>query len=82
MKPKNKTPQQLLEALRQQQIINITYQNQQGKETRRQLRVLNLGHQYFTGYCYLREEIRTFKTNRIIQLTITSKRSNNTNFHF
>ena len=67
--PKNPITQKLLHALCHQQIINITYQNQKGKETNRDVSILSLGHQYFTGYCYLHNDFRTFKVSRIIKLS-------------
>jgi hypothetical protein len=70
--PNNTTTQLLLQSLRDRKIIELTYINQKGDETQRQTAVLSLGHQYFTAYCYLRHEIRTFKTTRITHLKLTN----------
>ena len=78
MTPQNKITQQLLQALIQKQIVNITYQNQKGEETTRDIAVLSLGHQYLNGYCYHRNELRTFKNDRFIDITITNAHINNT----
>ncbi len=71
LSPENQTIQELLKALKQQRIVKIQYRNQKGEETSRNVAVLSLGHQYFCGYCYLRNELRTFKTNRITYVKLT-----------
>ena len=71
MNPTNKITQQLLQALIQQQIVKIIYQNQKGEETISDITVLCVGHQYINGYCHLRDELRTFKISRILNATPT-----------
>jgi hypothetical protein len=78
MTPQNKITQQLLQALKQKQIVNIRYQNQKGKETTHDIAVLSLGHQYLTGYCYERNDLRTFNNDRLVSITITNSHISNT----
>lgn len=78
MNPHDPTTQLLLEALQERRTVEATYHDSKGGSTTRQIAVLSLGHQYFTGYCYLRDELRTFKVTRLAQLAMTDKRFENT----
>jgi hypothetical protein len=71
MKPQNETTQLLLQALTIRRIVEVNYRDSNGETTNRQITVLSLGHQYFTGYCHLRNELRTFKITRATQLRLT-----------
>lgn len=68
----NQQIQQLLEALNKQFIVAISYQDSRGEISQRDVAVLSLGKQYFRGYCYLREEFRTFKITRVTELEVSS----------
>ncbi len=81
MNPVNETIRRLLQAITEKRIVEVTYQNSKGDETTRQIAALTLGHQYFTGYCYLRNELRTFKIKRLIQLKLTKMSIEDTAVH-
>jgi hypothetical protein len=68
MHPHDPTTQLLLQALRERRLVEATYHDSKGDTTTRQIAALSVGHQYFTGYCLLREELRTFKTSRVTNL--------------
>jgi hypothetical protein len=52
------------------QNLTIEYSDMNGKVTKRQIRIVSINGDYIRAYCFLRNEERTFKFSRIIQLTV------------
>jgi hypothetical protein len=69
-------PPTIAEALDSGGRVRMRYVNAAGQETNRIIRPLvvheNRGYQYLIAYCYLKEEQRTFRLDRIIEMTIES----------
>ncbi len=55
----------LLESTRMSKSIFIKYRNSRGQITERSVNVLKLGHGYIDAWDSRRNEMRTFKVNRI-----------------
>jgi len=66
------------EAIRKRLVVQISYQNGEGKPSERRVRPLvvwNLADGWmFSAWCELREDFRTFRSDRIAQLTVTDDR--------
>jgi predicted DNA-binding transcriptional regulator YafY len=62
----------LSSAVQQRQQVHLRYLSWQGEETERDFDpygiVFNVGYWYAAGYCHLRQELRTFRLDRIIAL--------------
>lgn len=65
-------------AMRQEKAVRIDYEDEQGRATSRTLWPVGLvfyeGKQTIAAWCLLREDFRTFRTDRIVNLTITEER--------
>jgi len=48
--------------------IEITYEDASGRITQRKLMLTNITDEYIEGWCYLRDDIRTFRIDRIKEL--------------
>lgn len=46
----------------------MLYMSEQGKITKRRIRIVCMKGDYFKAYCYLRKSNRLFKTNNILAL--------------
>ena len=61
-------------AVLQHQIVHISYRSFDGDESERDFNpygiVFNEGYWYVTGYCHLRQDLRTFRLDRIVMLEI------------
>ena len=66
------------EAIRQRQVLQIVYEDGEGNKSERRLRPLviwNLTDGWmFSAWCELRQDFRTFRSDRIANLTITGER--------
>lgn len=66
------------EAIRQRQILHIVYEDAEGFETERRVRPLviwNLTEGWmFSAWCELRQDFRTFRSDRIASLAMTGDR--------
>lgn len=60
----------LSSAVQQRQRVFIRYQSWSGEETEREFDpygiVFNVGYWYTAGYCHLRQDVRTFRMDRIV----------------
>lgn len=69
---KNNSLAQLSLAVRRQEGVLLCYKSWQGRETERQFDpygiVVNEGYWYVSGYCHLRQDLRTFRLDRIVSL--------------
>ena len=65
-------------AIREQYVVNIEYRDSEGRCSERRLRPLvvwNLTDGWmFSAWCELREDFRTFRSDRILSLSITNER--------
>jgi predicted DNA-binding transcriptional regulator YafY len=69
----------VLSAIKSQQTIQITYKGYRSTDvTEREVDPYDLtiadGVWYISGYCHLRKDIRSFRLNRIIELTIQTEK--------
>lgn len=59
-------------AVQQRQQVRLCYQSWRGEETEREFDpygiVVNEGYWYTSGYCHLRQDLRTFRLDRIVAL--------------
>ena len=66
------------EAIRQRQIIQIAYEDSEGTMTDRRVRPLVIwtltDGWMFSGWCELREDFRTFRSDRIEKVAMTGDR--------
>jgi predicted DNA-binding transcriptional regulator YafY len=73
--PKNDHVAELSSAVLQSQTILLSYRAWNGEETQRNFDpygiVLNDGFWYVSGYCHLRQDLRTFRLDRIVKLEST-----------
>lgn len=64
-------------AVQQAQQVWLQHQNRNGDETERHFDpyglVYRAGYWYTVGYCHLREALRTFRIDRILQVSLTSQ---------
>ncbi len=81
LQPKRGAPQNnrlLREAIRSQRVVEIVYKDGEGNSTRRRLRPLVIWDLpdgwMVSGWCELREGFRTFRWDRIAELTKTKDR--------
>ncbi len=67
----------LRDAIRRRRIVSIAYADAEGQPSDRQVRPLaiwNLAEGWmFSGWCELRQDFRTFRFDRITQLTVTAR---------
>ena len=60
-------------AIQQEQRVLLKHQNRKGVETERELDpyglVYRAGYWYLVGYCYLRQDLRTFRLDRLLQVS-------------
>ena len=67
-------PPTIAEALDSGGRVRMRYVNAAGQETSRTIQPLRVredrGHQYMIAYCYLKGEQRTFRLDRIIEMTV------------
>jgi predicted DNA-binding transcriptional regulator YafY len=67
-------------AVQQRQRLRLRYRSWQGEETEREFDpygiVVNEGYWYTSGYCHLRQDLRTFRVDRIAALSLSSRPSN------
>lgn len=67
-------PPALAEALESKGRVLMRYVDARGQETERVVRPLSIGEQqgylYLTAHCYWREELRTFRLDRIIEMAM------------
>ncbi|KAB7668131.1 WYL domain-containing protein [Plesiomonas shigelloides] len=56
-------------------MVAFSYKDSQGDTTYREVDVKKVGDEYITGYCHLRQQIRTFRTDRIISNEIILRES-------
>lgn len=74
MQPQNDFVTQLSVAVRQEQQVHMRYAAWNGDESERDFDpygiVFNEGYWYTSGYCHLRQDLRTFRIDRITALTI------------
>ena len=65
-------------AIREKYVVNIEYQDREGRCSDRRLRPLIVWHLMdgwmFSAWCELREDFRTFRSDRILSLSITNER--------
>lgn len=65
-------------AMRQEKAVTIDYEDEQGRATSRTLWPVGLvfyeGKQTIAAWCLLRQDFRTFRTDRIVNLVITDDR--------
>ncbi len=73
MKTKDKMTKKLIEALKKQSIVEITYTSAFGETTTRNIVVASIGEQYVGAYCFLREETRMFRIDRIKEISTVVK---------
>ena len=63
-------------AIRQRQVIEIAYKNNEGAKSQRRLQPLviwDLADGWmFSAWCQLRQDFRTFRSDRIVHLTVTA----------
>ncbi len=66
------------EAIRERRIVEIIYRNGDGKKSDRRVRPLVIwtltDGWMFSGWCELRQDFRTFRSDRIADLTVTGDR--------
>jgi predicted DNA-binding transcriptional regulator YafY len=64
-------------AVKQRQSVSMRYRSGGGEETERALDpygiVFNNGTWYASGYCHLREDVRTFRLDRIVQMELQER---------
>lgn len=69
---KNNSLAHLSLAVRRQEGVLLRYESWQGRKTERQFDpygiVVNEGYWYVSGYCHLRQDLRTFRLDRIVSL--------------
>ncbi len=67
----------LAEAIRRRHRIRVTYRAYSGDETRRELSphglVVHSGRWYLAAHDHLREDLRTFRVDRMLRLRVTSE---------
>jgi predicted DNA-binding transcriptional regulator YafY len=67
----------LAEAIRRRHRIRVTYRAFSGDETRRELSphglVVHSGRWYLAAYDHLRDDLRTFRVDRMLRLRVTSE---------
>jgi predicted DNA-binding transcriptional regulator YafY len=78
MNPHDATTQLLLQALTEDRVVEACYHDSKGDATTRQIAVFSVGQEYFSGYCFLRDELRTFKSSRLHSLSLTETRIQHT----
>jgi DNA polymerase-3 subunit epsilon len=65
-------PPSIAEALESRQTVHMRYVDARGAETERMVRPLHVseqhGYLYLTAHCLLKEELRTFRLDRIVEL--------------
>ncbi|MEQ8278856.1 MAG: YafY family protein [Deltaproteobacteria bacterium] len=66
------------EAIRTQRVLRIAYEDGAGAQTERRVRPLVIWSLtdgwMVSGWCELREDFRTFRSDRIVELTVTKER--------
>lgn len=64
-------------AVKQRQSVSLRYRSGTGEETERELDpygiVFNNGTWYASGYCHLRQDVRTFRLDRIVQVDLRER---------
>lgn len=64
-------------AVKQRQGVSLRYRSGTGEETERELDpygiVFNNGTWYASGYCHLRQDVRTFRLDRIVQVDLRER---------
>ncbi|WP_445506751.1 hypothetical protein [Niallia sp. 03190] len=60
----------LLFSMYNQAYIQMIYMSDKGTITHRMIKVLEIKEKYFTTYCYLRNEKRTFKKINILSVDL------------
>jgi predicted DNA-binding transcriptional regulator YafY len=72
---KGETVLVLADAIRRRRRLRVTYRAFSGDETRRELSphglVVHSGRWYLAGYDHLREDLRTFRVDRMLRLRVT-----------
>lgn len=65
-------------AMRQERAVQIDYEDEQGRSSTRMIWPVGLafyeGKQTIAAYCLLRQAFRSFRTDRIVELTISEER--------
>lgn len=59
---------QVAKCIKYNKDANMLYMSEQGKITKRRIRIVCMKGDYFKAYCYLRKSNRLFKTNNILAL--------------
>lgn len=60
--------QALLKICQRHELAEMIYMGADGALTKRRVRIIAVGLDSFTAYCYLRHEKRTFKTDRVLSI--------------
>lgn len=76
VEPSNEVVMRLSSAAREHQRTRLRYQAWDGSETEREFDpygiVFHEGYWYTSGYCHLRQDLRTFRLDRVIDVTAGS----------
>lgn len=59
---------QILKAFKYQQLADIMYMANNGTISKRRIKILKVSDDSFQAYCFLRNEKRTFKIDRVLSL--------------
>lgn len=60
--------EELLKCMYKNQLAELIYMSQDGKITKRRVKVYKIDEQHFQGYCLLRRATRTFNYNNVLAL--------------
>ncbi|WP_432362444.1 transcriptional regulator [Sporosarcina sp. UB5] len=70
--------QALLKLCQRQELAEMIYMRADGALSKRRIRILVVGMDSFTAYCYLRHEKRTFKIDRVLSVQRVIRRERRT----
>ena len=66
--PKNKSSKETQTSINKEADIEIIYEKENGEISQRKIKVNKIDNKYLYGYCFLRNEDRTFRLDRIKKL--------------
>lgn len=59
---------QILKAFKYQQLVDMMYMANDGRISKRRIKILKISGDSFQAYCFLRHKKRTFKMDNVLSL--------------
>lgn len=65
---------ELMKAAKRSNLLEVIYQSNSGKVTKRTVRIIKINGSTFTAYCFMRKARRTFVINNLLAVAPVSER--------